>query len=231
MKKGLLSIMLLATFLGAAMADDYTYPYLRFVDSEGTQTTVSVNELEITFSEGQLVAKNSDGTATIPLASLAMMQFSETGTVSPVTPVKEKSGLALAGDTGELTATLGEEFNEPVLENPNALTLVWTSSDESVATVDNEGNVTLVGAGTAVITASFAGNDEYEAGSVNYTLIVNAPEEDAINTVLASKTVKVYTVEGVFIGRFDSIEQAQAVLKKGLYVVSTGNTNLKLYIR
>jgi len=36
-------------------------------------------------------------------------------------------------------------------------TVVWTSSDESVATVDQNGNVTAVGGGTAIITATVMG--------------------------------------------------------------------------
>ena len=65
--------------LGTVHADDYTYPYLVFANSNGTQTTVSVNQLEIKFSNGQLVAINADGTQTLDLASLASMAFSKTG--------------------------------------------------------------------------------------------------------------------------------------------------------
>lgn len=66
------------------MADDFTYPYLLFTDNEGTQTTVGVTELEITFSDGQLMAKNGDGTISFPLATLTSMTFSETSTTTKV---------------------------------------------------------------------------------------------------------------------------------------------------
>ncbi|MBR3443462.1 MAG: Ig-like domain-containing protein [Bacteroidaceae bacterium] len=53
-------------------------------------------------------------------------------------------------------------------------TITWSSSDESVATVgETTGVVTLVGAGTTTITASYAGVvDEYQASSATYSLTV-----------------------------------------------------------
>ena len=53
------------------------------------------------------------------------------------------------GDTAQLHAALSPE---PTLEDHKALT--WTSFDESVATVDENGNVTAVGAGYAYIKVS-----------------------------------------------------------------------------
>ncbi len=226
--------MLIAACFSTATADDYTLPYLVFTDSEGTQTVVSVAELEITFSDGKLVAKNADGSTSIDLAALATMQFAETGEVTPVTPVtpeKVESGLAYAEGIAELTATLGEEFTEPTIENPNALSLVWTSSDENVATVDENGKVTLVAAGTATITATFDGNEEFEAGAASYTLTVSEAETDAISQLGTSTAVKVYTTSGLYVGSFESLQQAQNTLKHGLYIISANNRNYKLNIR
>ena len=221
--------MVVALGPSALLADDYTYPYLIFTDAAGAQTTVSVASLEITFADGQLVATNGDGTTTLTLADLASMAFSETGEVTPVTPVKVESGLAFDSDVTEYTATLGEDFSGPTLDNPNGLAVTWTSSDESVATVDADGNVTLVGAGTATITVSFAGNDEYEAGEASYTITVG--EYDAVRSLAVGGTVKVYAASGIFVGQFDSLAKAKAVLHKGLYVVSFGKKNVKLNIR
>ena len=212
-----------------AIAQDYAYPFLVFTDADGAQTTVSVASLEITFADGQLVAANGDGTTQLTLSELASMAFSQTGEIAPVTPVKVESGLSFDGDGSEYAATLGEDFTGPTLDNPNALAVTWSSSDESVATVDSEGNVTLVGAGTATITVSFAGNDTYEAGEASYTLSVS--EYDGVSSLSAHKPVKVYTASGIFVGSFDSVAKAKAVLQKGLYVVSTSDKNHKLNIR
>lgn len=76
MKKTFLT-MLCAVTAVVSFADDFTYPYLVFTASDGTQTAVAVNQLEITFNDGKLVASNATGTqTTLTLAELAAMQFS-----------------------------------------------------------------------------------------------------------------------------------------------------------
>ena len=74
------------------------------------------------------------------------------------------------------TATMGAEFEAPTLTvTPEGLEGVkYTSSNANVATVnENTGAVTLVGAGEAVIKASFVGDDHYEAAEASYTLTVS----------------------------------------------------------
>ncbi len=62
--------------------------------------------------------------------------------------------------------------NSNPLNNPYNLNLTWSSSDETVATVNENGIVTLKAVGTTTITASFAGNDAYKPGSASFTLQV-----------------------------------------------------------
>lgn len=57
--------------------------------------------------------------------------------------------------------------------NPNNLSVTYSSNKTDVAEVDAEGNVTLKKAGRVNIDVTFAGNDEYKAGSASCTLIVN----------------------------------------------------------
>ncbi|MDE5808086.1 MAG: hypothetical protein K2H76_08200, partial [Muribaculaceae bacterium] len=83
---------------------------------------------------------------------------------------KEECGLAFSTATAE--GIVGETFTAPELSNPHDLPLSWSSSDESVATVDEDGKVTLVGGGTAVIEASTEGDDSYARGNARYTLTV-----------------------------------------------------------
>lgn len=69
------------------------------------------------------------------------------------------------------------------LTNPNSLTgFVWTSSDESVATVNQSGIVTLKAVGNTTITASFAGNDTYKPGEASFTLQVVDYRQEATVT-------------------------------------------------
>lgn len=51
-------------------------------------------------------------------------------------------------------------------------TITWSSDNAKVATVDANGTVTGVAAGNAKITAKFAGDDEYEASTASYEIIV-----------------------------------------------------------
>ncbi len=69
----------------------------------------------------------------------------------------------------------GESFDAPTatLTPSGAGSLTYSSSDETVATVDATGAVTLTGTtGKTTITADFAGNDTYAASSASYTLNV-----------------------------------------------------------
>ncbi|MBO5075063.1 MAG: Ig-like domain-containing protein [Bacteroidales bacterium] len=75
---------------------------------------------------------------------------------------------------------MGESFTAPALSGAKTA-VTYSSSKEEVATVDNDGEVTLVGAGTTVITATAAADDTYAAGSASYTLIVSpAPSTDVL---------------------------------------------------
>lgn len=72
--------------------------------------------------------------------------------------------------------TTGSVSNQ-LTTKPDGLTVTYSSKNPSVATVDENGNVTLVGEGTATITATFEGNDCYNEAETSYTLTV---DNDAI---------------------------------------------------
>ena len=83
------------------------------------------------------------------------------------------SGLSVSAETATLTYGASTEAL-PVFGNPNNLPLTYSSSDQTVATISSEGVVTLVGAGSTVISAHFAGNSVLpNAEELSYTLTVN----------------------------------------------------------
>lgn len=86
-------------------------------------------------------------------------------------PVKKDPKLAFSETT--VNTTVGAEFTVPTLTKETTVEPVYSSSNEEVATVDAQtGAVTLVSAGTTVITATVDANDEYNSGSASYTLVV-----------------------------------------------------------
>ena len=89
---------------------------------------------------------------------------------------RQEAGISFAESA--YTAELIGEFTSPVLTNPNNLTVVWSSSEESVATVAN-GVVTLVGVGETIINAAFEGDDDYKPANANYTLTVQDSRIDS----------------------------------------------------
>ncbi len=99
------------------------------------------------------------------------------------TIAKANATVAFASKTA--SGKIGEPFTAPkVTTSPADLTLSYTSSNTKVATVDaSTGAVTLVAAGETTITASFAGNDNYNAANDRYTLTV--AKADAVSSDLS----------------------------------------------
>ena len=102
-----------------------------------------------------------------------------------------KKPAGLSWGTASRTVAIGSEDNAfPTLTNANELPVTYSSSEPSVATINSDGVITLVAAGKTNITASFPGNDEYEAGEVTYELTVKAAQTvDITNTPETAYTV------------------------------------------
>lgn len=84
-------LTIMAALLIAISMQAYDYPYLSFQTSEGTVQSVSVNELIITFSNGQLVLTNTDGSQTFSLSDLSYMFFSKEQNTTGVTRIEDVS--------------------------------------------------------------------------------------------------------------------------------------------
>lgn len=107
--------------------------------------------------------------------------------------VVEKLEAGLSYSAANYTATIGEENEFPVLANPNSLTVTYSSTNESVATVDEEGNITLLAAGQTTIKATSEEDDTYAAGSASYLLVVKDQEvagTDKYELVTDASTLK-----------------------------------------
>ena len=85
---------------------------------------------------------------------------------------------AQAAQTAEVY--FASQYTGQGLTNPHSVSpITWTSSNENVATVNENGTVTVIAVGETTITASFAGNGDYNAGEASYTLTVQDSRADA----------------------------------------------------
>ena len=79
--------------------------------------------------------------------------------------------------SNSIEITDAEDYTLPVFTNTNNVDITWSSSDTQVATINTNGEITIVGNGTTTIKATFAGNDVYNAKEVSYELTINIEEE------------------------------------------------------
>ena len=81
----------------------------------------------------------------------------------------------LAYGTAAVEKNVGDAAFTNTLTNPNSLTVTYSSSETGVATVNaTSGMVTIVGDGSTVITATWAGDATYCSGTATYTLTVSS---------------------------------------------------------
>lgn len=129
----------------------------------------SSNTSVATVDDNGLVTLLTEGKTTITASFNGNEKFSSgtaSYTLNVITPKFEFN-------VESATVQIGAENKFPTLTNDYEETPVWSSSDVNVAIVDNNGTITLHGAGTATITAKLA-----EANVIaSYSLIVNAQEE------------------------------------------------------
>lgn len=84
-----------------------------------------------------------------------------------------KKSAALKFSESYISLEKGSEFTPPTFTKATTAEVTFSSDNESVATVNSEGVITLGGSeGTATITASSAENDEYFAGTATCKVTV-----------------------------------------------------------
>jgi hypothetical protein len=169
-------------------ANDNVFPAVATTDDDLTTFAYSssVPEVATINAETGAITLVKAGTTVITAVYAADDYYKETTITYTLTVNKGAAGLAWS----EATATaynVGKENTLPNLTNEKALDVTYTSSAEAVATISDKGVVALTGAGETVIKAAFAGNDQYTAQEVTYTLTVYAPASVAI-TGKADKT-------------------------------------------
>lgn len=138
-----------------------------FASGEGTN--------EITATPGTFTSLTWTGSAenvTFTIGGTSGHRRIASVAVTYVVDENSKQSAGLAFSEKEVNTTLTGEFTAPTLANPHNLAVTYTSSNTAVATVDANGNVTLVAAGTTTITATSAETEQYAAGQASYVLNV-----------------------------------------------------------
>lgn len=90
--------------------------------------------------------------------------------------VKEKQHPYFDPDTVPYDFDNPSDFPEPELKDAYTPVISWASNNESVATVDENGNVTIHKAGSAKITATLDSNDTYYSATAEYTISATSSE-------------------------------------------------------
>ena len=152
---------------GSGTGDDYV---VNDIAKNGSHTVLSNNVTGFT-KDGYRFTGWKDGSTD---RAVGYIYEDVTADLTLVAQWTEKEDAGLEYAQASYDVMKNGTFTKPTLTNPNDLAITYSSSNESVATVDAEGNVTLVAdaLGETTITASSAATDDYKAGEASYTLLV-----------------------------------------------------------
>ena len=195
-----------------------------------------------TSREAKILLTLTDGT---PLDTIVLRQFNAEGkltphgTTTPVTALKfSKTSVSIninKAKTLQLSVTV-------VPDNASNKTVLWSSSDTSIAKVDTKGLVTVQKEGKAIITATAA-----DGSGVKATCEVNVLTTDA-NAALeglkiyatagqlhlslpAAHDVRIYTLTGALVRTLTApAGDTTLALPAGLYIVRAGNAVQKVMV-
>lgn len=207
-------------------------------DSFTGQVLTNPNSVDVTYSstDESVATVSSTGVVTMVKAGSTTIKATFAGDATYKAAVASydltinKANANLSYDETVFDVDLNDNsFVAPTLNNPNGLTVTYTSSDEDIAVVDdNTGELLLVttAEGTVKITASFTGNDNYNAGSAKYTINIIDPNKKGTKS-------NPYTVAEVNSGSYSGNNYVVGYIVgffsgKDANASSSGETNLAL---
>lgn len=166
-----------------------------FGDAAFTVSATSTASLPVSFtSSNTAVATVNVNTITIVGAGTTIIKASQGGnaTFDAAVPVERTLTVGKAGQTITFNALAGKNVNAApfalTATTTSGLPIAYSSSNTSVATVSGN-TVTIVGAGTTTITASQAGNNNYNVATpVPQDLVVSKLTQTITFGTLSPKT-------------------------------------------
>lgn len=153
----------------ATLGESFTAPQVSGV-AEGVEYTSSDEAIAAVDPTSGSVTLKKAGTVTITAAAAESRYYLAGEASYTLTISKQARNLEFSASTAE--GVVGEDLTEPTLSGVLG-GVVYESSNTSVATVDKStGVVTMIAAGTTVITAKAGETDVYLAGEASYELTV-----------------------------------------------------------
>ena len=116
--------------------------------------------------------------------------------------------LTFSGITGDITKMLADGSYSSKATTKSDATIVYSSSNQEVATIDQQGTVTLLAGGTTVIKAEVAETATFNASFIEYTLKVTDPA--ALKTFV--KVTNDAVTEGKYIIVYQANDDANSVM-------------------
>ena len=152
--------------LNASLIIDYSIPITgELIYSSSDENVVSVD------SKGNLVA-HSKGSATISIVYNGSIANDPTNATVNVTITARPTSISVNKNRISLQVDKSDSI-VATLTGPKNGRLIYVSSDDSVAVVDNNGNIIAIGKGTTIITVKYNGNEDYLPSSKNVTVVVS----------------------------------------------------------
>ncbi len=110
------------------------------------------------------------------------------------TKIQGHADIAYAEADQSQTAFVSQSsFTAPALINPHNLAVTYASDNADIASVNATSGAVTIGStvGTATITATFDGNDDYEAGEASYSIKVTDPNATSFTDILTKAVIGV----------------------------------------
>ena len=106
------------------------------------------------------------------------------------------AGLSFSSNSAAADLADLSSFTAPTFSNPNNLSVTFSSSNTTVASVAQDGTVTPLAKGTTIITATSEETTEYLAGEASYTLTVTNSNTVLVTVDADGNTIFDFTENG-----------------------------------
>ena len=162
--------------------DSPDYPVLSNPGSQTVTYSSSDESVATIDSAGGGITLVSPGNTTITAYAEALGSYAECTAAYVLKVAKHTSSLSWSESTVKVVLE-DEDYTFPTLTvTPADLPLSYASSNESVATVSDSGEVTPLAVGSTTISATFAGDENYKSSSASYTLLVVSGSDTGAGT-------------------------------------------------